>query len=261
VLTTTTANDTARLGELWNNSTLSQASSTGIGAGATVEITAQTKAPLRCFILSNKAPNISDLRFDGTGAVAFVTTRAHATFLFRRVVFGGTSSGAMRGFDFSGGTISCSFKTNIAFAAAQGLNFLGCAYLMTGNLTITHNAAKVLFNGHVAQATSVQVATGNVRVTGDFGSFDLAAGKTGIDLPFDAIGGNMKFTSGRHYGSGNNATAAVWAVNSPGVIAYLNASPPTCDAGAGVTIQGAAVALGALPSALNANNGCGVLAL
>jgi hypothetical protein len=261
VLTTTTANDTARLGELWNTATLSQASATGIAAPAVIEITSQTKGPLRYTVLGAQAPTFQDLRLDGTGAVRFVTTRSQSTFIVRRCVFAGTTSGVFRGFDFSGGLMSCSFRTNTAFAAAQGINLLGSAYLMTGNPTIAHNAQKVIFTGHVCQAVTVQVATGSVRVTGDFGTFDLAAGKTGLDIPFDSIGGNVKFTTGRHYGSGNNATALVWAINSPGVIAYQNAQPPTCDAGNGVSIQGTNVAIGALPSPINANNGCGVLAL
>ena len=262
LLTTTTANDTGRLGELWNTATFAQASSTGIGTGATIEIVAPPKGPLRYTVLGKINPTVQDIRFDGTGNVSINTTRCTSTWIARRLVFGGTAATSLKGYDFGGGFTACVFRQPVSVTSAQSENYLGCVFMGTSSSGINaHNAMKVVFNGCVGQASAQQVASGNVRVTLDYGSFDLPAGKIGIELPFDAIGGNMKFVSGRHYGSGNSGTANIWAINPPGTITYPSATPPTCDAGNGVAINGVNTPIGSLPVALNTATGCGVFAI
>lgn len=68
------------------------------------------------------------------------------------------------------------------------------------------------------------------------------------------------FNSGRHYGSGNSGTAAVWSIGVGSWMAYPNTLPPTMDAGSGVIINGGSVPIGSLPVNLSLTTGSAVYA-
>lgn len=261
VLTTVTANDTARLSELWNTSSNTQASTTGIAALAIIEIVSTRKGPLSIVNAGNCTLAILDVRQDGTGNAFLqnVTTQPGNT-IVERFIFGGTSTGLMIGsFIWTGGLIKC------PSANVQGMQLEGTAITcpLLSFQGQGQNPIYVKARSTVWQGAPIVLAGVILHVDQDLGQFDLPAAAIGISVNGTSVGEGslVNFNTGRHYGSGNNATANVWTIGFGSFVKYVNGTPPTMDAGNGVNINGGNVALGSLPVNLSLTNGSAVYAL
>jgi hypothetical protein len=254
---------TCRLSELWNTSTNSQAASGGVTAGQVIEVVQTRKGPLRYTITGTIAPTVQDVRFDGAGVARITNTRATTSggSIFTRVIVGGTSAS----FSVPNGIL-----INGGILKGGGVVLLGLATLQLEGmgLTCTSIATSLGINkwrSLVLQGTTINVVGCSVlHMDGDLGQFDTAAGAIGVNLSGTLSTGEstaLTFNSGRHYGSGNNATANVWNVGLACYVIYFAAQPPTQDAGNGVAIQGGNVALGSLPVNLSLTKGSAVYAL
>jgi hypothetical protein len=251
-ITKAVAAGTLRLGELINTATFAVAASGGVTAGQTIEVVDYTKGPLRIRNLGRSALAIQDFRPDGTGGVNITEYENTSAGIYRRVIFGGTTGTTI--IQARGGNNFCLlFRKALAHTAAQSCNHTGSSFIGTGLHTFT--ALITALTSCVSQNSPLQINRGDCAVTGDFGQFDLA---TGVGIGWDAannFSGHIRYRTGRHYGSGNGAPAGFLLLSQQCTGSYLLAQPPTCDAGTGVTLATTNFAIGALPVALNVNNG------
>jgi hypothetical protein len=255
------SSNVVRLGQLYNTSSLGTGSATGVANGATVEVTSQTKGPLRVTVRGKVAPTFQDLHFDGTGSVRWIDSRIGANYIARRIVWGGSATSCSMFSSLSPTRVSEVFRCPIQWLGTSGIN--GSAFLGTSgvNSIATSGSGKISLNGVVSQGVQFEMAGGDVLILNDLGTFDLAAGKVALHFVSDNPGSRVDYENGRQYGSGNNATSAVWTIDlgSATVISYAAGSAPTMDAGLGVVLSGTSYPLARLPIAYNPWTGVGVV--
>lgn len=249
----------ARLGELWNTSSSTQASSTGVANGAVVELVHTTKGPLQMIVTGRASPSVIDIAFDGSGPVHYSNTRVSRDGGFdglQRVIFGGTTStiNTGAGLLMIGGIV----KSSTSFGVTEG-NLLtqGTAYNCLATTFQTSNLVKM--RSAVMQDTTVTLAPANMELNGDFASFDLPAAAAGIALNQFGVGSTVIFTSGSHYGGGNDPSSWLWSIGQQTQVIYGAGAPPTMNAGLGVQINGGNVALGSLPVPISPFTGSGAI--
>lgn len=249
----------ARLGELWNTSSSTQASSTGVANGAVVELVHTTKGPLQMIVTGRASPTVIDIAFDGSGPVHYSNTRVSRDGGFdglQRVIFGGTTSTVNTGAGLLmiGGIV----KSSTSFGVTEG-NLLtqGTAYDCLATTFQTSNLVKM--RSAVMQDTTVTLAPANMELNGDFGQFDLPAASAGIALNQFGVGSTVIFTSGSHYGGGNDPSSWVWSIGQQTQVIYGASAPPAMNAGLGVQINGGNVALGSLPVPISPFTGSGAI--
>jgi hypothetical protein len=255
------SSNVVRLGQLYNTSSLGTGSATGVANGATVEVTSQTKGPLRVTVRGKVAPTFQDLHLDGSGSVRWIDSRIGANYIARRIVWGGSATSCSMFSSLSPTRVSEVFRCPIQWLGTSGIN--GSAFLGTSgvNSIATSGSGKISLNGVVSQGVQFEMAGGDVLILNDLGTFDLAAGKVALHFVSDNPGSRVDYENGRQYGSGNNATSAVWQIDlgSATVISYAAGSAPTMDAGLGVVLSGTSYPLARLPIAYNPWTGVGVV--
>jgi hypothetical protein len=254
----------ARLGELWDTALSEQATTGGITASQVVEVVHTTKGPLKMSVTGHVTISVIDMALDGAGLVAYQSDKASGGLAtLQRVIFGGTGSGVTtgNGVFFVGGLVRCT--TGIHNVSAGGYLAQGTAY----NCPITSQPGVAFGNGTlvkirstVFQATNINTSSPVfIEVNGDLGQFDIVANTAGITLNRFSDGSSLNFTSGQHYGGGNDPISNVWFVQQNNVVTYSSTSPPTMNAGLGVNIDAQNVLLTSLPYPINPLSGAGAV--
>lgn len=233
----------ARLSELWNTSTVSQASSTGIGAGSVVEICKPTKGPLSVSSTGTGVAFFEDIAFDGTGSVSMSFIGQPE---FYRVILGGSTSATISA--ASGGLWNAGLIKQSAVIPVQimeGTAFSGA----TVSVQTAGDLSGIIKMRSIVAETTVFTLVNSAHVDADFGEFDIPAAGRGLNLPGSLSTGEgavLTFNSGRHYGTGDPASW-FWSIGNTTKVFYNSAAPPTNTAGLGVAINGGNVALSSLP--------------
>lgn len=259
VITKIVGTGVIRLGELWDTSSNTQASTSGIGTGAVIEVVNTRKGPLKLIVTGDASFVISDIAFDGSGPASIYQSSGFAPECIRTIMGGASSrfealtpanDSLWIGGLFKGG--ACTVTTTLL---TQGTAFT-CASL---NLEGFSGAPPFKFRSPVFQATQIDLEAAHLQINGDFGHFDVPAAGSGVTLSRFNLGSILNFTSGSEYGGGNDATANIWTVGPSSVVQYVSTSPPTMDAGLGVSINGGNVSLASLPIAISPFTGSGVV--
>lgn len=240
----------ARLGQLYNWSTGSQASSTGVAGGATVEVVDQTNGP-NTFRADGRISALLLVGLKSTATSINVGTASTAQVTAAKCVFGGAS------FILNGLTNwtaqACLFTAPITTSKGFVSNVTGCSF--TSATASTSSSMVANFRDATCQGGGLNALDGSLMyVKGDLGVFDLPAAATGL---LASVGATINISSG-YYGSGNNATAVAITLSTMGRAAYGSKAALTVDTGVGVTTSAGNTALAALPLALSGANGTAV---
>ena len=151
-----------------------------------------------------------------------------------------------------------SLKSSSSYNTAVG-QYLAQGTAWTSPTASFQTSQLVKIRSAVYQGTQLTIAPANVEFNGDIGQFDLTAGQSGIIVGLTTTGALIIYTSGSHYGGGNDANAWLWSIDAGCKITYLPGFPPTMNAGLGVLVDGHNVALSSLPYAINPFSGSGVV--
>ena len=248
-----------RLGELWDTTSFVQASASGVTAAQTIEIVKTTKGPSNVIHSGNIFLELQDITIDGAGTTSITCTGNNASVFMNRVIIGGTS------FKYTSPSISNTGEC-ILFKSSLSV-ILNTAFLAQGFTSTSPSISCQGSGGHefikirsaVLQGCIMNAAPAGIEFNGDLGQFDLSPGQAGIALNRFGVGSTLLFTSGSHYGNGNDATANIWLIQDNNICTYLSSSPPTMNAGLGVNIDNHNISLSALPYPINPYSGSGAV--